>query len=228
MLNRCVPFVLLFAFASSALWASEPIVFNTTWIPTKPEVLTYRSTSPQGDGLFQVTLFREANSIVSYLNIITPGYMKTIAATWDAQGWPVRSSARIMVGGQVDLRTECLYDADSLQISTHISPYGQTNGARLPNTERVLDFSQIPVIPRLLTLQPGISVRLPSINPQTNTLVPFTATVEGRDSVNGVQCVKVMVEDFEGKAVYWVEAEGQRRVIRIEQPTTKRVTELIR
>jgi hypothetical protein len=31
------------------LHAAEPAVFDTKWIPSKPEMLTYTSTSPQGD-----------------------------------------------------------------------------------------------------------------------------------------------------------------------------------
>lgn len=33
------------------LQSGEPVTFDTQWLSSKPEVMTYHATSPQGDGL---------------------------------------------------------------------------------------------------------------------------------------------------------------------------------
>ena len=59
------------------------------------------------------------------------------------------------------------------------------------------------------------------------TTKPSTDVV-GEATVQGVACYKVEGSDFEGQAIYWIEKAGHHRVIRIEQPTTGRITELMR
>jgi hypothetical protein len=59
------------------------------------------------------------------------------------------------------------------------------------------------------------------------TTKPSTDVV-GEATVQGVACYRVEGSDFEGQATYWIEKTGHHRVIRIEQPTTGRITELMR
>jgi hypothetical protein len=59
------------------------------------------------------------------------------------------------------------------------------------------------------------------------TTKPSTDVV-GEATVQGVACYEVEGSDFEGQAIYWIEKAGHHRVIRIEQPATGRITELMR
>ena len=42
-----------------------------------------------------------------------------------------------------------------------------------------------------------------------------------------VDCYKVEMNDFEGRAIYWIEKSSQHRVMRIDEPDKNRTTELI-
>ena len=58
---------------------NDPVIFNTQWLPSQPEVLTYRSTSSQGDGLYQVSIMKRDTIIEAYINMISPGLQKRSA-----------------------------------------------------------------------------------------------------------------------------------------------------
>ena len=60
-----------------------------------------------------------------------------------------------------------------------------------------------------------------------NSLVPLKPNVVGEEIVKNIECFKVDSSNFEGAATYWIEKFGHHRVLRIEQPATGRVSELI-
>jgi len=84
--------------------AVEPPSFNTGWITGRPEVLTYRSTAKQGDGLYQVSVSRTEAGIDLYVNIITPGFTKSVWGTM-TRTCTSRSKSRIVDAESVTLTT---------------------------------------------------------------------------------------------------------------------------
>jgi hypothetical protein len=211
--------------ALSAHAATQPAL-DTSCLPAKPEVLTYRSISKQGDGLYQLSLLRSADGIEFQINIITPGFNKSVWGRMTTDLQPRESRSRIYVHDQVSLTTTCDYSPDKLHITTTVGPYQQVTENTLSLTGLVIDFSQTPLLARCLPYGPDASFQFDSVNPQTNTLVPLTFKVIGEDTVLNIACYKVASHDFEGDSVLWVEKSGTHRVLRIEQPKTGRVTEL--
>jgi hypothetical protein len=209
------------------LTASEPVQFNTAWIPDKPEMLTYRTSGKQGDGLYQVTVSRMGPTIEVYINIIANGFTKSVSGSMTGEMKPIRSSARIHVNGQISMETECSYQTDELHISTLMKPYDRTMKKDLPFTSQVVDFSQLPLFVRTLILKNGGNYSFTSLDPQTNALVPFSVNVLREETLNGVECFKVEDTSFEGRSVMWVERSGAHRVLKIEQPEAGRVSVLI-
>jgi hypothetical protein len=205
--------------------AAEPQSFDTSWIPAKPEVLTYRSTAKQGDGLYQVSVWRTADGIEVYINIITPGFTKSVWGAMAADFHPRESKGRIVVNDQICMTTDCAYKSDRLHIATLMTPYNRVIENTLSFSNLVVDFSQTPLLPRTLPLKLGAQFRFVSLNPQSNALVPLTLHVLGEEIIQGIPCYKIEGSDFEGQSILWIENVGQHRVIRIEQPG--RVTELI-
>lgn len=212
---------------ATMLYAEAPSSFATDWISSKPEVLTYRSTSGQGEGLYQVSIFKRDSIIEIYMNIISPGFTKTVCGTMTAGMIPLRSTSKIIVNGQVVMDTKCKYDPDKVNISTTMLPYNQTMANAPSFTTPVIDFSQVPILARTLQLKIGAGYTFSSLNPQTNTLMPLSVNVVGEGPVGGNECYKVEQNDFEGLSIYWIEKGEQRRVMKIEQPQAHRVTELI-
>ena len=213
--------------SKSLLFAEEPAGFDTKWIPSKPEMLTYKSTSKQGSGLYQVSISKSETSIEIYLNIITSGFTKTVSGTMGFDMKPLQSKSKIIVNGQVIMDTECSYESDRLHIATVMKPYNQTIKNELPFSQMVVDFSQLPLLVRTLPLKIGTELTFQSLNPQTNAIVPFTLKVVGEGVVQKIVCYKVESNDFEGQSILWIEKGDHRRIIRVEQPSTNRVTELI-
>ena len=205
--------------------AAEPQSFDTSWIPAKPEVLTYRSTAKQGDGLYQVSVWRTPQGIEVYINIITPGFTKSVWGAMAADFHPRESKGRIVVDNQIIMTTDCAYKPDRLHIATSMAPFNQVIENTLSLSNLVVDFSQTPLLPRTLPLKPGLEFTFTSLNPQSNALVPLTLRVLGEDIIQGIPCYKIEESDFEGQSTSWIEKVGQHRVMRIEQPG--RVTELI-
>lgn len=209
------------------VFAGEPAAFNTQWIPAKPEVMTYRSTGNYGTGLYQVSISKKDSIFEIYMNIITPGFTKTVSGTFDSAMHPLQSTAKIIVDGQIMMDTKCSYASHNLSISTLMSPYNQTMAQNLAFDQLVIDFSQVPILVRTLQLAKDRQYTFTSLDPKTNTLVPLTLKVTGEGTAQEVNCYIVEINDFEGKAIYWVEKDAQHRVIRVEQPENHRTIELL-
>src|SRR5580700_10324844 len=105
--------------------ATQPQSFETAWITAKPEVLTYRTTSKQGDGFYQVSVWRSSRGIESYINIISPGFTKSVWGVMSADLQPRESKSRIVVGDQVMMTTDCSYKPASLHIAALMAPYNR-------------------------------------------------------------------------------------------------------
>ncbi len=213
--------------AATPLCAAESPSFNTAWIPAKPEVLTYQSKAKQGDGLYQVSVSRTKSGIEVYMNIITPGFTKSVWGAMTTNMHPRESKSRIFVSDQVAMTTECSYKGDSVHIATIMTPADRVMENTLSSSNRVVDFSQGPLLARTLPLKPGAKFEFTSLNPQNNSLVPLKIHVVGEETIQKIACYKIAGSDFEGQATYWIEQTGHHRVIRIEQADTGRITELM-
>lgn len=220
-------FFALSILTAATLPAAETPSFDTSWIPAKPEMLTYHSKSKQGDGLYQVSLSRNEGAIDLYMNIITPGFTKSVWGTMSTDMRPRGSKSRIVVQDQITMTTDCSYGAATLHIATLMAPYQKVMENTLACSNLVVDFSQVPLLARTLPLKPGAEFKFTSLNPQANSLVPLTIRVVATETVQGTGCYKIAAHDFEGEATYWIEKAGHHRVMRIEQPAMGRVTELI-
>jgi len=212
---------------TTLLLGNGPAVFNTQWIPSQPEVLTYRSKSSQGEGLYQVSIMKRDAIIEAYINIISPGFTKTVGGTMTSDMHPVQSTGKIFVNNQVMLDTKCFYENDKLRITTAMMPYNRVVTDTLHSAELIVDFSQIPFLVRMLQLEKGAQYSFISIDPQTNALVPLTLKVTGEGNTQQIDCYKVELNDFEGKSIYWVEKGAHHRVMLVEQPDSHRTTELL-
>ena len=212
---------------TTLLLGNGPAVFNTQWIPSQPEVMTYRSKSSQGEGLYQVSIMKRDTFIEAYINIISPGFTKTVGGIMTCGMHPVQSTGKIFVNNQVMMDTKCFYEGDKLRITTAMMPYNRVVTDTLHSAELIVDFSQIPFLVRMLQLEKGAQYSFISINPQTNALVPLTLKVTGEGKTQQVDCIKVELNDFEGKSIYWVEKSARHRVMMVEQPDSHRTTELL-
>ncbi len=208
-------------------FGNDPVVYNTQWIPPQPEVLTYRSTSNQGDGLYQVSIMKRDTIIEAYINMISPGFTKTICGIMNLDMRPKQSTGKIIVNNQIMMETKCFYESDKLRITTVMIPYNRVIIDTISSTKPVVDFSQVPILIRMLHLEKGTQFIFTSLNPQTNTLIPLTLKVIGEGYKQQVDCFKVEMNDFEGKSIYWVEKGALRRVMLVEQPESHRTTELL-
>jgi hypothetical protein len=216
-------FPLLFAAATCV--AADPQSFDTSWITAKPEVLTYRTTGKQGDGFYQVSVWKTANGIELYMNIIAPGFTKSVWGSMAADFHAKESKSRILVDDQIVMTSDCSYQPGGLHIATLMAPYDRVVKNSLSFSNLVVDFSQTPLLPRILPLKLNAEFKFDSLNPQSNTLVPLTIRVLGEENIHGISCYRVEGHDFEGQSNYWIEKGGLHRVMRIEQP--ERITELI-
>jgi hypothetical protein len=206
--------------------AQEPVSFTTDWIPDKPEMMTYSSTDKYGDQLYQVSIYKKNDNFEIYTNIISKGYTKTVCGTFDSAMYPLQSTAKIIVNGQVVMDTKCSYTSNNVIISTLMSPYNTTMSQNFKIDQRIIDFSQVPILVRTLTLAKDTQYTFVSLDPKTNTLVPLSLKVNGEGKAQDLNCFIVEVNDFEGKSIYWVEKGIQHRVIRVEQPESQRMVEL--
>ena len=177
-------FIVSHSYQSLLCSATEPARYNTQWIPSKPEVLTYRSTSSQGDGLYQVSISKGDSGIEIYMNIISPGFTKTVSGTMTSDMRPLQSKSKIIINGQVIMDTKCTYESDRLTITTAMLPYNQTMTNSLSFSKPVIDFSQAPLLTRTLPLEKGAEYTFTSLNPQNNTLTPLTVKVTGEGSLH--------------------------------------------
>ncbi len=211
----------------SIAFADEPVSFATQWIPDKPQMMTYSSTDKYGDQLYQVSIYKKDDNFEIYINIISNGFTKTVSGTFNSTMYPLQSSAKIIVNGQIVMDTKCSYTSNSLTISTLMSPYNKTMSQNFEINQRIIDFSQVPILVRTLTLEKDSEYTFTSLDPKTNTLVPLSLKVNGEGKAQDIDCFIVEVIDFEGKSIYWVEKDFQHRVIRVEQPESQRTIELM-
>jgi hypothetical protein len=212
-------------FAAAICGAAEPQSFDTSWITAKPEVLTYRTTGKQGDGFYQVSVWKTGNGIELYMNIIAPGFTKSVWGSMAADFHARESKSRILVDDQIVMTSECSYQPGGLHIATSMAPYNRIVDNTLSFSNLVVDFSQTPLLPRILPLKLNAEFKFDSLSPHSNSLVPLTIRVLGEENICGIACYKVEGHDFEGQSNYWIEKGGLHRVMRIEQP--ERITELI-
>ena len=207
--------------------ADEPVSFSTQWIPDKPQMMTYSSKDKYGDQLYQVSIYKKNDNFEIYINIISNGFTKTVSGTFNSTMYPLHSTAKIIVDGQILMDTECSFTSNNLIISTLMSPYNKTMSQNIKIDQRIIDFSQVPILVRTLTLVKDIQYTFASLDPTTNTLVPLSVKVIDEGMAQDLNCYIVEVNDFEGKSIYWVEKDILRRVVRIEQPESQRTVELI-
>jgi len=206
---------------------NDPVIFNTQWLPSQPEVLTYRSTSSQGDGLYQVSIMKRDTIIEAYINMIPPGFTKTVCGIMTLDMRPIQSTGKIFINNQVMMDTKCSYESNELRITTLMMPYNRVVSDTFHSAKPIIDFSQIPFLVRTLHLENGAQFVFTSLNPQTNTLIPLTLKVIGEGYKQQVDCFKVEMNDFEGKSIYWVEKSTPHRAMLVEQPESHRTTELL-
>lgn len=226
-MNNILSFLTATVILTSFLFGGEPSLFSTQWVPSQPEVLTYRSKSNQGEGLYQVSIMKRDTIIEAYINMISPGFTKTVYGIMTLDICPIQSTGIIFVNNQVMMETKCFYESNKLRIITVMMPYNRKIMDTLNYAKTVVDFSQVPFLIRTLHLEKGAQFTFTSLNPQTNALVPLTIKVVGEEYIQKVDCYKVEMNDFEGKSIDWVEKGARHRVMLVEQPESHRTTELL-
>ncbi|MGO9482503.1 MAG: hypothetical protein ACLP05_12085 [Candidatus Kryptoniota bacterium] len=210
----------------TAFYETASAQFDTQWISSKPEMLTYRTTGAQ-EGLYQVSLVRVDSVIEVYINMITPGFTKTVYGTMTPEMLPLESTGKIIINNQIVMDTKCSYGADSLRITTVMLPYNQTAAQTLAFKKPVIDFSQVAMVVRTLRLDTNSQYAFTSVNPRTNTIGSLTFKVIGEGHAADVDCYKVEMNDFEGQSIDWVEKNSPHRVVLVQQPASDVTSELI-
>ena len=223
---RLTMFALIVCCVSSAA-AGLPDEPSMSWISAKPEVLTYRTTEPRGEGRYQLSSFKMDSLVEIHITVTSQGFMKSVSGLMTLAMRPLQSSSLIVINNQIIMKTRCSYAGGKMRIATEMIPYGKTAADSCDITSPIVDFSQVPMVPRALPLEKGRVFTFASLNPTTNALVPLTVTCIGPDSALGIKCTKISMKTFEGISVCWVETASPHRVIRIEQPESHRVTELM-
>jgi hypothetical protein len=201
--------------------------FITSWIGMQPEVLTYKVKNKKEEGLLQVSIVKTNDTLEVFTNIMTPDFMKIVWGKMTKDMKPVESISRIVINKRIMFDTECNYTDDNLKIETTMKPYGKIMKENISFNDLVIDFSQIALLVRTLSYTPGQEYLFNSLNPQKNKLVPLSIKFLNEEIILDINCNKIEKEDFEGHAFYWIEKRAPYRVIRIEQPKEKQVTELI-
>ena len=226
MKNLIFLFIFTFLFTMN-LPADEPAVFSTQWIPSQPEISTYRSKSDHGEGLYQVTIMKRDSLIEVYINIISTGFTKTVSGTMTLDMNPLQSTSKIFIDKQILMNTSCTYKGSRVCVTTDMLPYKKRTSDTFKFTRQLLDFSQAPLLPRTLQLEKGGRYTFTSLSPRTNTFVPLTIQVIGKDRFRNMDCYKVEMNDFEGRSIYWIENNSRHRVLKIEQPESHGISELL-
>ena len=225
MVRNCLLGVLVTSIATS-VFADEKTTFDTSWLPSKPEVLTYSLSGTQGDGMLQVSSTRSSAGIEININVISPGFSKTVFGEMDLNLKPSKSKTRMLVDGQVGMVTDCDYSLGGMHIATLMSPYNQKLERTFKSEEQIIDFSQTSLLVRTLKLIPGAEFRFTSVNPKSNTLTPLIIRVASEETILKVPCYKIELRDFEGRSLLWVEKGSTHRVLRTEKEDGT-ITELI-
>lgn len=229
MLERLLSLLLFITFfANNIVLAQNATEFDTKWIPSKPEVLTYHTTSTQGDGFYQTVIVKNIdNNIEVLVHMMTPGFAKTLSGFMTVDVIPLFSTGKIFIGEQVQMNNETRYESGHLSVTTVVKPYNKILQKDTTVTGRVIDPSQIPFLARFLQLNKNVVFEFNSLNPQTNMIYHLTMKVTGEETIQNVDCYKVEWKDFEGKVICWVEKANRHRPIRIEQPEKNRITEIV-
>ncbi len=153
--------------STTILFGRDPAVFKTQRIPTQPEVLTYHSKSGQGEGLYQVCIMKRDTIIEVYINMISPGFTKTISGIMTLDMSPIQSTVRIIGNNQV-METKCFFDNDKLKIKTVMMPYNCVVTDTLNYSKLAVDFLQVPIFIRLLQLEKRTLNSFTSLSPRTH------------------------------------------------------------
>jgi hypothetical protein len=219
---------LAFSLATGRLFADSTASLDTAWVTDRPEVLTYRTTGPEGEGRYEVTLLRTPTGLEQNIAILANGFVKIVCGQMTSDLVPEESNGQIYIQGAVAMKTACTYRGDQLRVTTTMLPGTQVFDRTIPYSGRVFDFSQLPLVARALPLRLGKDYSFQCLNPQNNTLVPFALRVLALETLAGVECLKVEQVDFEGRTLCWIEKAGSHRIFRFVQPDTGRTTELIR
>ena len=218
MSKRSLKFMLFFIFVSSSvLMARDEIVLNTKWIPSKPEVLTYRTISEKGNGSYQTVITKNDSTIEVFINMISPGFAKTVSGLMTLDMVPQRFTGKIIIGDQVQMDNETHYGSERLFATAVIKPNNQIFKKDTSFSCNVVDPSQIPFLVRVLQHNVGAKYEFISLNPQTNTLYTLKINVVREETIQKIDCYKVLCYDFEGVTIYWVEKAIPYHVVRIEQ-----------
>ncbi|MGI8437957.1 MAG: hypothetical protein ACR2NX_13825 [Chthoniobacterales bacterium] len=117
------------------------------------------------------------------MNIITPGFPKSVWGNMGGDLLPRESKSRMFVQGQIGLTTDCSYTADNLHIATLIAPNDKPMESTLTCPAQTMDFSQTPMLARALPLQPDAEFKFTSLNPQSNSLLPLTLRIQGSEKI---------------------------------------------
>jgi len=208
--------------------AGDPVTFDTSWIQSKPEVRTYRTSSKRwGDGYFQVCLWKSESGLEIAMNILTPTYSKFLHGLTAPDLRPVRSKGVIVIGDQVVMESSISYEGEKVRISTLVKPYNRTTANELESKGLVIDPAVIPILPRLLPLKPGSTFSFTSLDPVTNSLGTYTLKVTAEEIVRKIPCRRAETTSFEGNSIVWVEKAAPHRILKIETPGQAGVNELI-
>ena len=113
---------------------------DASFLPQQPELLTYRTTAGGKPGFFTVALTRSGKELEVLVNMIEPGFSKTVWGTLGEDLRPLRSQAIIAIGDHV-VRTACqtlsrwatLPSCRHLTLSVNVSPRQFTEPTFVPH-----------------------------------------------------------------------------------------------
>lgn len=217
--------ILLVAAISMSL--GSPVAFDANWVPSSPEVSTYRSASGSAGELYQLAIVKHSSTIETYIDIASPGFMKFISGSMTLGMVPLHSTGKILIGGQIEINTDIQYGDNKLKVNTVMNPINQTLSAEAPWSGQIVDIAQTPFLLRMLPLGTGAQFDFTSLNPRTNKIAPMHVSVTGEEAMLKVDSYRVDCHDFEGESVYWIEKAAPHRILRIEQPAQHRTLDLV-
>lgn len=213
--------------AAIVMLAGNPVTCDVTWVPSSPEVSTYRSASGQPGELYQLAIVKNHSTIETYIDIASPGFMKFISGSMTLGMVPLHSTGKILIGGQIQMNTDIQYSDNKLKVNTVMNPINQTLSADVPWSGQIVDIAQTPFLLRMLPLSAGAQFDFTSLNPRTNKTAPMHVSVTGEETVQKIDSYRVDCNDFEGESIYWIEKAAPHRILRIEQPAQHRTLDLI-
>lgn len=200
---------------------------DLSWVPSKPEIATYRLSSSDASQIYQLAIARDQSTVYTYINIVSPGFMKFISGSMALDMTPMQSASTILINDQVRMDTQIRYDKSSVNVTTLMEPMNQTIHADVPYSGQIIDSAQIPFLLRTLPLHIGAQFEFTSLNPRNNTLEVFRSTVAGEEIVHNIDSYLVRCHDFEGDTNYWLEKALPHRILRMEQLAQHRMLEIV-